>query len=158
MSMQGLRSPQGGFSERRAWDRVLLLADVMRETAEAFARGQMGPLSWRQVVADAEELADLARSMTHQLAEGMHRNPPLLIHNPPLARGAGRGRIAFGESRGSLMGSEVEEIRYRHVQDQQWYKHAFEHPEDVQMIAMESPSRHRWIALLGTGVDLWKEF
>lgn len=111
--------------------------------------------TWRSVIGHLSDAQMVIGWLERQVGEGVHRNPALIIHNPPRRRG---NRIRIGQDEGELFGSEVEEIRYRHAEDSAWYKHLFEHPGKIHMYAMTSMQRPNWIAILGQQVEVWKEF
>lgn len=144
------------LSETATLDEVRVYLNLIRYAMDV--RKDELPRNWVAgvggYIAEAERLIGF---LEKQAAAGIHRNPALLIHNPPARSRRGR-IIRLGQDEGELFGSEVEEIRYRHQEDAAWYKHQFEHPTQIHMYAMSSPRRHNWIAIVGQSVDVWKEF
>ncbi len=82
--------------------------------------------------------------------------PSLVIFNPPLwvRRSMPKGSKVVG-----MVSEEVHEIRYRHAQDGEAYRHSFEVSPGVQMIAIEGPGGQQSLLLVGKdGQSLWEDF
>lgn len=82
--------------------------------------------------------------------------PALVIFNPPLhvRRMLPKGSRIIGQ-----LSREVQQIQYRHADDNQTYQHDFETRPGVDMFAVEGPGNAHAILIVGTeGQSLWEAF
>lgn len=121
---------------------------MVLSNAVAQLKGSMtrGGASQAKIVAKViAELEDLQE----QVENGYHKNPFLIIHNPPKGL-TGKIRVL------GPMSEEVHEIRYRHVDDGEPYKHPFN--KGVRMLAVEREGRKELFMTHERGLPLWEDF
>lgn len=95
------------------------------------------------------------RRLYEQVRRGYHRNPTLVIHNPPLTGARRTGQFEAGRVVAKLS-EDVHEVRYTHFDDGEDYRHEFE--GDVEMFCVLRAGRRDVLLSHREGKPLWDDF
>lgn len=136
MSVLGPRASRAYYSEREAWDEVRDLA------ARALDHLTSANLSVRRKA--LQDIDTISGVMLAQLKEGHHENPPLLIWPNPPSRND------------EVLSSRVLEIKYRHAEDGQDYRHKFSAGDSL--VTMDRRGVKYLAIIRADGRPLWKDF
>lgn len=98
-------------------------------------------------------IADL-EALLAQVAAGYHRNPGLVIYNPPMRMAKGT-RFQAGDVVG-LLSKDVLNIQYRHASDGELYEHPFE--GGAEMYCVTRAGQHDVLLTGSQRQPLWEDF
>jgi hypothetical protein len=86
----------------------------------------------------------LLKALLRQVERGYHRNPKEY-----------GSRVSAGRIVGQI-GDDVHEIRYRHVDDGEFYKHEFN--GEAEVFAVERNGKRELLIAHRRGLPLWEDF
>ena len=152
-------------SERASLAAILTMVNAARRRLRDMEA--TAPYGTTAVSEALDTIEEEARGLMQQVVRGVHvnphRNPPLLIVNPPLSLGRSRrgSSVAHLGGLGGLgwverMSEEVHDIRYTHAEDGKDYKHDFE--AGVEMWAVTRQGKREIHLTQFSGRPLWADF